>query len=159
VVADSRAKRDGRFIERLGSYNPLTNPATIELDTDKALDWVLKGAQPSDTVRAILSYKGVLMRKHLQVGVHKGAITQEQADNRFAEWLESSVSRIQNKIEGLKASADEHTRVRMEREVAVATRRAESLRAAQAAAEAPAETAEGGVEAADNSGETTAEEA
>src|SRR6185436_15302134 len=77
VVADSRAPRDGKFIERIGSYNPNTNPATIDLDNDKALNWVLKGAQPSDTCRAILSYKGVMYKKHLERGVRKEALTQE----------------------------------------------------------------------------------
>ena len=83
VVADSRAPRDGRFIERVGSYNPITDPATIELNFDRALDWLQKGAQPTDTVRAILSYKGVLLKKHLLEGVKKGALTQEQAEEKF----------------------------------------------------------------------------
>lgn len=138
VIADSRSKRDGKFIERLGSYNPMTNPATIEVDGDKALDWLLKGAEPSDTVRAILSYKGVLMRKHLQVGVIKGALTQEEADAKFASWLEEKSGKIQAKIEGLESEAGEQTRIRLEREAAVAAKRAEALRALEAEA-APAE--------------------
>ena len=88
VVADSRAPRDGKFIENIGSYNPNTNPATINLDFEKALDWLQKGAQPTDTCRAILSYKGVLMKKHLLGGVSKGAFTQEVAEAKFAQWLE-----------------------------------------------------------------------
>jgi len=139
VVADSRSKRDGRFIERLGSYNPMTNPATVEIDVDKALDWLLKGAQPTDTTRAILSYKGVLMKKHLQVGVLKGAITQEQADGKFADWLESKAAKIQGKIEGLKANASEQMRIRLEREAAVAAKRIEVLRASEASGEVSAE--------------------
>ena len=90
VIADSRAPRDGRFIEKIGSYNPLTVPATIELDREKAFDWLGKGAQPTDTVRAILRLKGLGYKKHLQRGVKKGAITQEQADTQYAEWIEAN---------------------------------------------------------------------
>lgn len=86
VVADSRAPRDGRFIEKIGMYNPQTQPATIELDTEKALKWLSHGAQPTDTVNAILRFTGVLYKRHLQKGVEKGAHTQEQADAKFAEW-------------------------------------------------------------------------
>lgn len=101
VVADSRAPRDGKFIERLGSYNPNTNPATIELNFDKAVKWVLSGAEPTDTARAILSYKGVLYKKHLEGGIKKGALTQEQADAKFAAWLEGKAGKIAGKTEGL----------------------------------------------------------
>ncbi len=94
VVADSRAPRDGRFIERIGSYNPMTKPATIELDRERAFDWLMKGAQPTDTARAILRFKGVLYRKHLQRGVKKGALTQEEADKRYKEWVEAKKARI-----------------------------------------------------------------
>ena len=87
VAADSRAPRDGRFIEKIGTYNPLTQPATIYLDSDTAYDWLMKGAQPTDTVRAILRYKGVLYRKHLMEGVKKGALTVEQAEEKLAAWL------------------------------------------------------------------------
>src|SRR5690349_2310380 len=86
IVADARAPRDGRFIEKIGTYNPNTNPATIVLNEEKAFQWVMNGAQPTDTVRAMLSYRGILFRKHLQIGVAKGAITQEQADAKFNEW-------------------------------------------------------------------------
>src|SRR5215510_6189224 len=89
VVADARAPRDGRFIEKIGTYNPLTNPATIELSDDRAFHWLMNGAQPSDTVKAMLSYRGILMKKHLQIGVIKGALTQDQADSKLAEWLKS----------------------------------------------------------------------
>lgn len=99
VVADSRAPRDGRFIERLGSYNPNTNPATIDINFDKTLDWVNTGAQPTDTCRAILSYKGVLYKKHLQGGVKKGALTAEQAEEKFNAWL----AQKDNKISGKKS--------------------------------------------------------
>jgi small subunit ribosomal protein S16 len=107
VVADARAPRDGKFIERLGSYNPNTNPATIEINFEKALDWVNKGAQPTDTCRAILSYKGVMYKKHLEGGVKKGALTIEQAEAKFAEWLESKAGKIEGKKESLTKSKDE----------------------------------------------------
>ena len=104
VVADSRAPRDGKFIERLGSYNPNTNPATIEINFDKTLDWINKGAEPTDTARAILSYKGVMFKKHLQGGVKKGALTVEQADAKFAQWLEAKGGQIEGKKDSLTAS-------------------------------------------------------
>lgn len=107
VVADSRSPRDGKFIERLGSYNPNTNPATIEINFEKTLDWVNKGAQPTDTARAILSYKGVLYKKHLEGGVKKGALTAEQADAKFAAWLEAKGGQIQGKKESLTAGKAE----------------------------------------------------
>lgn len=107
VVADSRAPRDGKFIERIGSYNPNTNPATIDINFDKALDWMNKGAQPTDTCRAILSYKGVLYKKHLEGGVKKGALTAEQAETKFVEWLEGKVGKIEGKKDSLTKSKDE----------------------------------------------------
>jgi small subunit ribosomal protein S16 len=107
VVADARAPRDGKFIERIGSYNPNTNPATIELNFDKALSWVNNGAQPTDTCRAILSYKGVLYKKHLEGGVKKGALTAEQAEAKFAQWLDSKEGKIAGKKEGLTKSKEE----------------------------------------------------
>lgn len=107
VVADSRSPRDGKFIERLGSYNPNTNPATIDLNFDKTLDWVNKGAEPTDTCRAILSYKGVLYKKHLEGGVKKGALTAEQAEAKFAEWLSAKGEKIEGKKDSLTKSKDE----------------------------------------------------
>jgi len=89
VVADARSPRDGRFIEKIGTYNPLTVPATISLQNDRAFHWIMVGAQPTDTVSAILSFKGVMYQKHLQVGVNKGALTQEQADAKLAAWIEN----------------------------------------------------------------------
>jgi small subunit ribosomal protein S16 len=97
VVADSRAPRDGRFISKLGSYNPVTNPATIDLNLDKAVEWLFKGAQPTDTARAILSYKGAMYKHHLQTGVNKGAISQEQADEKFSKWLEEKTNKVEAK--------------------------------------------------------------
>ena len=101
VAADARSPRDGKFIERIGSYNPNTNPATIVLDTDKAVTWLNNGAQPTDTARAILSYKGVLYKTHLNKGVKKGALTQEEADAKFNAWVDSKDAKIQAKRDGL----------------------------------------------------------
>ena len=106
VVADARAPRDGRFIERLGSYNPNTNPATIDINFDKALDWVNDGAQPTDTCRAILSYKGIMYKKHLQGGVSKGALTDEQAEAKFAAWLDQKEGKITGKKTDLVSAKD-----------------------------------------------------
>jgi small subunit ribosomal protein S16 len=151
VVADARAPRDGRFIERLGSYNPNTNPATIDIQLDKSVQWLLNGAQPSDTCRAILSYKGVMMRKHLQDGVTKGAITQETADQRFAEWMTSRDAKVQSKVDGLKASGElkrkaahqAEAKVNSEREAALLRKRSELAAASEAAAVAAAREAAG----------------
>ncbi len=107
IVADARAPRDGRFIERLGSYNPNTNPATIDINFEKSLDWVTKGAQPTDTCRAILSYKGVMYKKHLQGGVLKGALTQEQVETKFQEWLDHKDGKITSKKTDLVSAKDE----------------------------------------------------
>jgi len=106
VAADERAKRDGRFIEKLGTYNPNTNPATIEIDFEKTLDWVMKGAQPTDTVRALLSYKGVMYKKHLLGGVAKGAFTEAEADKKFAAWLDEKAGKIQGKADQLAKDAN-----------------------------------------------------
>jgi small subunit ribosomal protein S16 len=95
VVADARAPRDGKFIEKIGTYNPMTAPATIELDNDLAYDWLTKGAQPTDTARAILRFKGVLYRKHLMRGVNKGAMTQEQADKLYEEWIAAKEAKVE----------------------------------------------------------------
>jgi small subunit ribosomal protein S16 len=107
VVADARAPRDGRFIERLGSYNPNTNPATIDINFDKTLDWVNNGAQPTDTCRAILSYKGVLYKKHLEGGLKKGALTEEQVATKFQEWLDHKEGKITGKKTSLVSAKDE----------------------------------------------------
>ena len=107
VAADSRAKRDGKYLEKLGAYNPNTNPATIELDVDGSVKWLQNGAQPTDTAKAILSYKGAMLKKHLAVGVRKGALTEEQAEEKFNAWLEEKTAKIEAKAEGLsKAEAD-----------------------------------------------------
>ncbi|MBW3544331.1 MAG: 30S ribosomal protein S16 [Bacteroidetes bacterium] len=154
VVADARAPRDGRFIEKIGIYNPNTNPATVDINADKAFDWVMKGAQPSDTVAAMLKYRGVLMRKHLQIGVNKGAISQEEADKRLADWIEAKESKIQGKTDRLASERDAAAKARLEAETKVKEARAEAIRkrqeeanAALNAAEAPAADAEGEAEA------------
>jgi len=118
VVADSRAPRDGRFIEKLGTYNPISNPATIDLNLDKAVSWLSKGAQPTDTARAILSYKGALYKHHLQVGVTKGAISQEEADKRFDAWMQDKEGRIQAKRERLAGNKSESLAGKMKQEAA-----------------------------------------
>ncbi|CAM4022801.1 MULTISPECIES: 30S ribosomal protein S16 [Flavobacterium] len=107
VAADARSKRDGKFLDKIGTYNPNTNPATIDLNLDSAVQWLHNGAQPTDTARAILSYKGVLLKHHLDGGVRKGALTQEQADAKLATWLEEKTGKVDVKKDGLsKAQAD-----------------------------------------------------
>ncbi|HCY40381.1 MAG TPA: 30S ribosomal protein S16 [Prolixibacteraceae bacterium] len=145
VIADSRAPRDGRNIERIGSYNPNTNPATIDLDFDKALDWLSKGAQPTDTVRAIFSYKGVLYKKHLLGGVAKGAFTAEEAETKFDAWVTEKANKVQAKKDGLVVSSESSRKAQLEMETkknterlnAIAKRNADAAAAAKAAA-APA---------------------
>lgn len=148
VVADSRAPRDGRFIEKLGTYNPNTDPATIHLDADKAFDWVMKGAQPTDTVRAMLSYKGVMFRKHLQIGVNKGAITQEDADKKLEAWISDKESKIQGKVDNLAKAKADKKKAALEAEKKVSDARAEELkkRAQEAEAALVAEIKGGGAE-------------
>ena len=146
VVADTRAPRDGRYIEQIGSYNPNTNPATIILDSDKALAWLNVGAQTTLTARRILSYEGVLLRKHLQRGVAKGALTQEQADAKFAAWKAEKDAKVAAKKEGLNkeaaakvaAATEAEAKVNQERAEALAKKKAEAEEAARAAAEAAA---------------------
>lgn len=127
VVADSRSPRDGRFIERIGSYNPNTNPATIELDFDKALQWYKNGAQPTLTAKRILSYKGVLMMKHLLDGVKKGAFDENEAQERFNTWLKEKSSKINEKIENLSKEQIELERDRLKAEQKVNQERAEAI--------------------------------
>lgn len=139
VVADARAPRDGRFIEKIGTYNPLTVPATVELNDDKAFKWLMNGAQPSDTVKAMLSIRGIMLRKHLQIGVIKGAITQEQADAKLQEWLTGKREKIESKRGKLTESKEAIARARKEAETKVKEARAEAIRKkAQAAEEAAA---------------------
>jgi small subunit ribosomal protein S16 len=151
VVADSRAPRDGKFIERIGSYNPNTNPATIDLNFDKALSWVNKGAQPTDTCRAILSYKGVLYKKHLEGGVRKGALTQEQADAKFAAWLTSKDAQITGKKDRLTQTKEQVKKAAL---AAEAKRKEDKAAAIEAKYAAPAEVEEVAVEEAPVAEET-----
>ncbi|MFZ9190093.1 MAG: 30S ribosomal protein S16 [Schleiferiaceae bacterium] len=129
VVADSRAKRDGKFIEDLGQYNPNTNPATIDLNFERALEWMMSGAEPSNTARAILSYKGVLMKKHLLEGVKKGALTAEQVEERFAKWLNDKQSLIDGKITNLSSAASKAKSDRLKAEADANAKKAEAVAA------------------------------
>jgi small subunit ribosomal protein S16 len=138
VAADARAKRDGKFLEKLGIYNPNTNPATIELNIDSSVKWLQNGAQPTDTAKAILSYRGVLLKHHLLGGVRKGALTEEQAEEKFNTWVSEKENAIADKVGGLdKVKADARTAaLKLEKEV-------NDKRAADAAAAALPEVAEG----------------
>ena len=150
VVADARAPRDGRFIEKLGTYNPQTNPATINYNADRAFYWMMTGAQPTDTVRAMLSYRGVLYRRHLQLGVDKGAITQEVADQRFGAWKDEKDAKIEGKRTGLDDAKATAKKTAFDAETKVKDNRAEAQRqkaAALLAANAPAPAAEVATEA------------
>ncbi len=155
VVADSRAPRDGRNIEKLGVYNPNTNPATIDIDIDSALKWLENGAQPTDTCRAILSYKGVMYKKHLQGGVKKGAFTQEEAEARFEKWMSDKTDSIQKGADVISKAIDDEKSKKLAAEAvvkeAIATKVAakNSELAEELAANAPEAAAE----------ETPAEEA
>jgi len=142
VVADSRSPRDGRYIEKIGKYNPLTNPATIELDFDKALGWLQNGALPTETCRAILSYKGVLIKKHLLDGVKKGAFDEPEAIRRFEEWMKQNEEKIEAKKSGLEKSRDDELESKLASEKRVNEARAAKLakRQAQLAAKAEAES-------------------
>ena len=128
VVADARSPRDGKIIEKIGNYNPNSNPATINLDLDKALEWVMKGAQPSETARAILSYKGVMMKKHLQVGVLKGALKQEDADKKLEAWLKEKEAKINKKIDSVSETQEKEKKKKLEEEKAYNKKREEDLK-------------------------------
>lgn len=176
VIADGRAPRDGRFIEKIGTYNPITNPAEIKLDVDSAVKWLQNGAQPSDTARAILSYKGVLYKAHLLKGVKKGAMTEEEAEAKFQDWLKQKEEKIANKIKGLseqerserKNKFETEAKIKEAKAAEVAQKRAKEMKAEiaeteaevqdateEAAPEAATETA---VEAAPESAEQTTPE-
>lgn len=139
VAADARSKRDGKYLEKLGAYNPNTNPATIDLDVDGAVKWLQNGAQPTDTAKAILSYKGALLKNHLAGGVRKGALTEEQAEAKFAAWLDEKAGLVDAKKDGLaKAQADARAKA-LEAEKEVNAKREADAAKATAEAEAPAE--------------------
>jgi len=149
VAADARSKRDGRYLEKIGTYNPNTNPATIELNLDSAVRWLHNGAQPTDTAKAILSYKGALLKHHLDGGIRKGALTQEQADAKLAAWLEAKAGKVDAKKEGLSKAQAAAKAKAFKAEQAVNAKRLEDA----AKAEADAIAAESAVE------EVVAEEA
>jgi small subunit ribosomal protein S16 len=134
VVADSRAPRDGKYIERLGIYNPNTNPATIDLEFDKALDWLQKGAQPTDTARSLLSKKGVMMKKHLLEGAKKGAFSEEEAEKRFDAWLKAKESNIQQTLDKAETEKAAALKAALEREVKIKEDRAAEIAKKKAAA-------------------------
>ena len=113
VVADSRAPRDGKFIERIGSYNPNTNPAAVDLDFDRALTWLQTGAQPTETVKKILSVKGVLIKKHLLDGAKKGAFSADEAENRFNKWMDEKAKRLSSKVDEIQKSKDTEAKERL----------------------------------------------
>ncbi len=156
VAADSRAKRDGKFLEKLGTYNPNTNPATIDLKVDNAVQWLRNGAQPTETVRAILSYKGALMKKHLWDGVKKGAFDEAEAEKRFTAWLEEKEKAIQAKRDGL-SKAEQETRTKaLEAEKEVNEKRIAAQQPEPEVEETPETTDAPETEAAESS-ETAAE--
>lgn len=128
VAADSRAKRDGRYLEKIGTYNPNTNPAAVELNLDKAVKWLENGAQPSDTARTLLSYRGAMIKHHLNGGVRKGAFSQEEADKRFTFWLEEKQAKIQAKIDSLDKNKAIDLAKRLESEKAVNQKRIADLK-------------------------------
>lgn len=164
VVADARAPRDGRYIERLGMYNPNTDPATIEIDVDSAASWLQKGAQPTDTARAILSYRGVLYRNHLNRGVLKGALSQEDADKKFEAWVKEKDAKVQAKVDRLANESESERKERLAAEAEVSKKRAAEIVAKntpepEPTEEAPAAEAPADDEAAPAAAESTAEAA
>ncbi len=155
VIADGRAPREGRFIERIGTYNPLTRPAEIEINFDKAIGWLQNGAQPTDTVKAILAYKGVLYKSHLLKGVKKGAMTLEQAEEKFEAWLKEKQQKIASKVNEVALTKKEAKKKAMAYEIEVNEAKAKSV-AKKLAKEAEAEAKEA---AAEEVAETVTEEA
>tara|TARA_R100000935_G_scaffold58192_1_gene94274 strand:- start:518 stop:1096 length:579 start_codon:yes stop_codon:yes gene_type:complete len=142
IAADSRSKRDGRYLEKIGSYNPTTNPAQIDLNVDLAVKWLQNGAQPTDTARAILSYKGALMKNHLAGGVRKGALTEEQAEAKFNEWLESKRESIDKKKASLTEAQEKAKAEKLAAEKAISDKRAAEAAAAAAPEEETTDEAE-----------------
>ena len=142
VVADARARRDGKFIEKIGTYNPVTNPAIIELNVDSAVKWLNNGAQPTDTARAILSYKGALYKKHLLGGVAKGAFDEAEAEKRFNTWLEGKEQQVLGKKDGLKKAKEDAKKAALEAEAKVNQSRLDAAAKLEADAKAEAKLAE-----------------
>ncbi|MCW4468637.1 30S ribosomal protein S16 [Flavobacterium sp. MFBS3-15] len=159
VAADSRSKRDGKFLEKLGTYNPNTNPATIELNLDSAVQWLWNGAQPTETARAILSYKGVLLKHHLEGGVRKGALTQEQADEKLAKWLDEKAGKVDAKVSGLSTAKADAKAKALEAEKKVNEDRIAAAKQAEADAAADASQEEAvAAEGEETAAEASAEE-
>jgi len=159
VIADARAPRDGRFIEKIGTYNPNVDPAAINIDNDRAFKWLMDGAQPTDTVKAMLSYRGLMLKKHLQIGVIKGALKQEEADKKWEAWVADKEAKITGKTEELAKAKADAKKAKLEAEAKVSAARAEALAAKKAeeeAANAPEEEVE---EAAEDVAEAPAAEA
>ena len=148
VAADSRTPRDGRYLEKIGTYNPNTNPATVNLNFDQAIKWLENGAQPTDTVKNILSYKGVMHKHHLNGGVRKGALTQEEADKKFDAWISEKELKIQAKKDGLTQAQAEERAKALAAEKEVNEKRIADAKAVEAAAAAEAEAAAAPEEAA-----------
>jgi len=142
VVSDSRSPRDGKFIQKLGTYNPNTNPATVVLNDELTFDWVMKGALPTDTARTILSERGVMLKKHLQVGVDKGAITQEAADQKFAAWTSQKESSKTSSADALVSKKETERKARLAAEVKIKEAKAEQVRAKKIVAENPVAAAD-----------------
>ena len=155
VIADEKSKRDGKYIEKLGTYDPNTNPASIELDFDSSVKWLEKGAQPTNTAKAILSYEGVLLRKHLNLGVQKGAFTEAEAKKRFDEWKKGKGAKIEKKIEDLESTLESNKKEARKREEEYSKKRSEESKAKE---EAKAEEAKAAEETAPAEEETPAEE-
>ncbi len=169
VAADARSKRDGKYLEKIGTYNPNVNPAAIDLDVDGAVKWLQNGAQPTDTAKAILSYKGAMLKNHLMGGVRKGAITEEQAEEKFQAWVDEKEAKISAKSASLeKAKADKkvkelevEAKVNEERVATAVEAENTAIKAAadaKAAAEAPEEVTEEGPETIDDAQAEASEE-
>jgi len=162
VAADARSKRDGKYLEKIGTYNPNTNPATIDLNLESAVQWLHNGAQPTDTARAILSYKGALLKHHLDGGVRKGALTQEQADEKLTKWLDEKAGKVDAKKDGLSTSKADAKAKALEAEKKVNEGRIAAAKQAEAdaiAAAAPAVEEEVAEEEVAAEVETSTEEA
>ena len=135
VAADARSKRDGRYLEKIGTYNPNTNPATVDINVDSAVQWLENGAQPTDTARTLLSYRGVMLKHHLNGGVRKGALTQEEADAKFEAWLVEKEAKIQAKVDGLTTAQADAKAKALEAEKAVNEKRIADAKALEAEAQ------------------------
>ncbi|RXG18259.1 SSU ribosomal protein S16P [Leeuwenhoekiella aestuarii] len=159
VAADTRAKRDGKFLEKLGIYNPNTNPATIELDVDSSVKWLQNGAQPTETAKRLLSYKGALLKNHLAGGVRKGALTEEQAEEKFNAWVEEKASQVEAKKEGLTKAQEKARKEALAAEKAVNEARIAAAQPEEEVAEEAAPEAEAATEEAPAAEENNEEEA